>query len=114
MIEYIFGKRFYNGKEEQYVKTASDTEHTDFPEGKYVTYRYQNDITSITYTFRVLWKYHQDIDLQGKYQDWYYIDNVSKEVDDLIPIRRSLEEQSSQLLDQSAIIDDILIELLKE
>ena len=113
-MEYVFGKSYYNGKEEQFVKTISDTEHSNFTEGRYITYVYENDNFSITYNFRILHKFNQDIDSQGKYQDWYYIDNFTKETNNLKPIVKSLTEQSIQLSDQSDVIDDILIELLKE
>lgn len=113
-MEYVFGKKLYNNQETEFVKTISDDKVEDLPNGRFVTYVYDNGSITITHNFRILWKYKENQDLQGKYQTWYYIDNHTITSDFLKPINKQLSTQSLQLRDQSEIIDDILIDLLGE
>lgn len=111
-MEYIFGKRLYDGKETEFVKTIDENDYSNFIDGQFMEYVFDNNSIRITHKFRVLWKYKQNVDLQGKYQVWYYIDNHTVETDKTPGINNTLEDHTSQLVEQSEAIDDIIIELL--
>lgn len=112
-MEYIFGKRMYDGKETEFVKTVSDDAYSNFPDGRFMTYVFDNGTVVITHTFRILWKYREERDLQGKYCSWYYIDNHTREQDNLRPVNETLVAHTQELQEQSDAIDDIIIELLR-
>ena len=110
-MDYIFGKRQYDGKETEFIKTI-DSEYTNFIEGQFMELMYDNGAMRITNKFRILWKYKEEVDLEGKYNTWYYIDNHTREVDKTPAINTTLADHAGQLADQSEAIDDIIIELL--
>lgn len=111
-MEYVFGKRLYNGQETEFVKVITDNDYANFQDGRFVTYTFDNDTITITHTFRILFEYKRNIDLQGKYQVWYYIDNHVKETNFNKTINETITTHTAQLQEQSTILDDILVELL--
>ncbi len=118
-MEYIFGKRPYNGQEYELVKTVDDTSFSDFSNGHFVTYIYENEDITITHTFRIIRKYQEVIDNQNKYCTFYLIDNHTQDIDRTPPINNQLETHTQTLMaqtvalnEQSEAIDDIIITLL--
>ena len=112
-MEYLFGKKLYDGKETEYVKVSDSNDFPELPNGRFVTYTYESDSITITHTFRVLWSYMKNTALDGKYQAWYYIDNHTKEVNNLKPLADTVTEHSARLDEQSDAIDEIIIQLLQ-
>ena len=110
-MDYIFGKRIYDGQEVEFVKTVADA-YTDFPAGRFMSCTYDNGLINITNEFRVLRKFKEEVDLQGKYNTWYYIDNHNRTVDNSSQVNAALSNHTAQLIDQSEAIDDIIIALL--
>lgn len=110
-MEFIFGNRLYDGKYCEFLKTEGER-FTDFEPGAFTTHIINNPLMTITHTFRVLRQFKTEQDKQGNYCTWYYIDNHTTDIDRTPAINANLENQKAQLLEQSEVIDDILIELL--
>ena len=111
-MDYIFGKRLYDGMEVEFVKTSSDEEYSNFPDGKFISYIYDNGFMTITHDFRIIRKFKEVVDLQGKFETWYYIDNHSKTIDNSQQTTAELSNHASQLSEHSDAIDDIIISIL--
>lgn len=111
-MEFIFGTRLYDGKQCEYLKTEGES-YTNFNDGEFETYVINAAAVTTTHRFRVLVKFKQEIDKQGKYCTWYYIDNHTIDNDRSAYYNAYLIDHAFQLKDQSEIIDDILIELLR-
>ena len=112
-MEYAFCKIMYDGKETEFVKVADSSDYPELEQGKFSTFTYEDETITIVHNFRVLWEYMRNIDLQGQYQVWYYIDNHTKEINNLKPLADVVSQQGAQLEEQSEILDDIIIELLQ-
>ena len=111
-MDYIFGKRLYDGMEVEFVKTSSDDEYSNFPDGKFVSYVYDNGLMTITHDFRVIRKFKEAVDLRGKFEVWYYIDNHTQVIDNSQQTNSQLSNHAVQLAEQSDAIDDIIISIL--
>ena len=111
-MEFIFGTRLYDGKQCEYLKTEGES-FTSFKDGEFNVYKVNTPLMVITHRFRILRMFKQEVDKQGNYCTWYYIDNHTIDTDRSPSYDKSLSKHESQLSEQSDIIDDILIELLK-
>lgn len=111
-MEFIFGTRLYDGKECEYLKTEGES-FTEFNDGEFNSYCISTPLMIITHKFRIIKMFKKEVDKQGNHCTWYYIDNHTIDTDRSPSYDRLLNEQKSQLIEQSEIIDDILIELLR-
>lgn len=112
-MEYIFGNRLYNGEYVEYMKTIGNS-YSNFEEGKFQACDISIPGTVIKHNFRVLRKFRTQTDLMGNLCTWYYIDNHSVDIDRTPGLNIKLNSHDKQLEEQSEVIDDILIELLKD
>lgn len=112
-MDYIFGNRLYDGKHCEFLKTQGES-YTDFLEGTFISHVIETPIVITTHNFRIIRKFKQQMDLQGNYCTWYYIDNHTTDIDRTPGINQKLDAHKSQLDEQSEVIDDILIDLLNK
>ena len=110
-MDYIFGTRLYDGKQCEFLKTQGES-FTELEPGMFASHVVSNSLMTITHTFRVLFKFKAQQDLEGNCCTWYYIDNHTTDIDITPAINTQLANHESQLADQSDAIDDILIDLL--
>lgn len=110
-MEYIFGTKLYDGKYCEYLETKGDS-YTEFEPGVFREYNIETSLLNIKHTFRVLFRFKIQEDLEGKFCTWYYIDNHTTDIDRTPAINATLTEHQGQLNEQSEAIDDIIIDLL--
>lgn len=110
-MEFIFGTKLYDGKYCEYVKTQGES-YTELEPGAFTSYVINNPLMTIKHTFRVLFRFKAQQDLQGNFCTWYYIDNHTTDIDRTPAINETLTTQQYQINEQSDAIDDILIDLL--
>lgn len=111
-MEFIFGTRLYDGQQCEYLKTEGDS-FTDLKEGEFISYVITTPQVIITHRFRIIRNFKREVDKQSKYCTWYYIDNHTIDNDRSPSYNSSITRHDAQLNEQSTIIDDILIELLR-
>ena len=110
-MDYIFGTRLYDGKQCEFLKTQGES-YTELEPGMFASHVVTNPLMTITHTFRVLFKFKAQQDLEGNFCTWYYIDNHTTDIDRTPAINNQLNNHESKLTEQSEAIDDILIDLL--
>lgn len=112
-MDFIFGTRLYDGKYCEFLKTQGES-YTELEPGAFTSHVINNPLMTITHTFRVLFRFKVDQDLEGNFCTWYYIDNHTVDIDRTPAINATLSNHENQLADQSEAIDDILIDLLNK
>lgn len=108
-MEYIFGTVTQNGKSAENLKIIG-TSHTDLRDFQQVIREYPD--CTIVDNFRVVEKYREAEDAEGRTYDWYIIDSHYRVVDKAGPVAEALADAKAELenalCEQDAAAEDRL------